>query len=61
MDEYGRPTSALFKQDNGVSVDRDGQRSEKTIIYAFKDRFSRRFKGLVKVSAAVCLKYESFW
>lgn len=32
MDEKGRPTSALFKQDNGVSVDRDGSRNEKIII-----------------------------
>lgn len=46
MDEKGRPTSALFKQDNGVSVDRDGSRNEKIIIKTFKERFDKRFKGL---------------
>lgn len=55
MDEKGRPTSALFKQDNGVSVDRDGDRDEEVIIKTFKDRFNRRFKGLVKVGANVCI------
>lgn len=55
MDEKGRPTSALFKQDNGVSVDRDGDRSEEVIIQTFKERFDRRFKGLVKVGADVCI------
>ena len=53
MDEKGRPTSALFKQDNGVSVDRDGDRDEKIIIKTFKERFDKRFKGLVKVKANV--------
>ena len=55
MDEKGRPTSALFKQDNGVSVDRDGDRDEKIIIKTFKERFDKRFKGLVKVKANVCI------
>ena len=55
MDEKGRPTSALFKQDDGVSVDRDGERTEEVVIKAFKDRFEKRFKGLVRVGADVCL------
>lgn len=55
IDEKGRPTSALFKQDDGVSVDRDGDRSEEVIIKTFKERFDRRFKGLVKVGANVCI------
>lgn len=55
MDEKGRPTSALFKQDNGVSVDRDGDRKEEVIIKTFKKRFDTRFKGLVKVRANVCI------
>ncbi len=55
MDENNQPTSALFKQDNGVSVDRDGDREESTIIETFKDRFEKRFKGLVKVKAHICL------
>ena len=55
MDEKGRPTSALFKQDNGVSVDRDGCRDEEVIIKTFKNHFKRRFKGLVKVGANICI------
>lgn len=55
MDEQGRPTSALFKQDNGVSVDRDGDREEEIIVKTFRNRFDKRFKGLVKVGANVCI------
>ena len=55
MDENGRPTSALFKQADGVSIDQDGGREEKIIIDAFKNRFDRRFKGLVRVGADVCI------
>ena len=55
MNEKGRPTSALFKQENGVSVDRDGKRNEVAIIETFKARFDKRFKGLVKVGADICI------
>ena len=55
MDEEGRPTSALFKQENGVSVDRDGKRNEEAIIETFRERFDKRFKGLVKVGADICI------
>ena len=51
IDSTGRPTSALFKQDNGVSVDRDGQRDEQLIIDTVKANFQKRFKGLVSVGA----------
>lgn len=54
IDNAGRPTSALFKQENGVSVDRDGERDEQDIIGAFKDRFGKRYKGLVRVGANIC-------
>lgn len=55
MSEDGRPTSALFKQENGVSVDRDGGRTEDEVIATFRERFARRFKGLVCVGADVCI------
>lgn len=55
VDNNGHPTSALFKQEDGVSVDRDGERRESTIIETFKNRFEKRFKGLVKVQASVCI------
>lgn len=56
IDENGHPTSALFKQDDGVSVDRDGDREINDIIDTFKNRFNKRFKGLVELQADVCLK-----
>lgn len=55
INEQGRPTSALFKQDDGVSVDRDGGRSESEIICCVKNKFSTRFKGLVCVGADICI------
>ena len=54
----GKPTSALFKQEDGVSVDRDGERAEENIINTFKERFDKRYKGLVRVNAGVCLEHE---
>ena len=42
VDNNGHPTSALFKQEDGVSVDRDGERRESTIIETFKNRFEKR-------------------
>ncbi len=55
LDEHGKPTSALFKDDNGVSVDRDGGRSEPEVVDRFKNFFGQRFKGLVRVGADVCI------
>jgi len=55
IDELGNPTSALFKQDDGVSVDRDGGRLETEIIDRFKGCFGQRFKGLVRIGADVCI------
>lgn len=54
IDEYGKPTSALFKDDNGVSVDRDGSRLEDEIIGCFKQRFGPRFKALFRFGANIC-------
>lgn len=53
-----KPTSALFKQDDGVSVDRDGGRLEVIIIDRFKKSFNTRYKGLTKVAAKVCLEND---
>lgn len=55
IDKYGKPTSALFKDDKGVSVDRDGGRDESEVIDRFKHDFGPRFKGLVRVGADVCI------
>jgi len=55
IDMNGRATSALFKQNDGVSVDRDGGRIEESIVNTFRSRFEKRFKGLVRVGAGVCI------
>ena len=55
IDEHGKPTPALFKDDNGVSVDRDGGRFEPEIIDCFKNRFGPRFKALFCFGADICL------
>ena len=45
-----RVSSALFKDENGVSVDKKMQRTEETAIQKLKDYFSRRLKGIVKLT-----------
>lgn len=37
----GKPTAALFMDSSGVSVERDGGRSEEVIIAACRRRFGR--------------------
>ena len=48
----GKPkvSSSLFKDENGVSVDKKMQRSEESIIQRFKESFSNRLKGIVTLS-----------
>lgn len=55
IDEHGKPTPALFKDDNGVSVDRDGGRLEDEIVDCFMKRFGQRFKALFCFGAETCL------
>lgn len=52
----GKPTAALFMDEKGASVDRDGGREEKEIVETFKRRFGRRddYKTAVKISAGDC-------
>lgn len=52
----GKPTAALFMDEKGASVDRDGGREEKEIVGTFKKRFGRRddYKTAVKISAGDC-------
>ena len=55
IDKNGNITSALFKQVNGVSVSRDGNRKEEEIVEKLKGQFGKRFKGLAKLKAKICL------
>ncbi len=52
--DYGKPTSAMFRDDNVVSVDRDGGRTEIAVINAQKESFGNRLKGVVRILAGKC-------
>ena len=58
----GKPTAALFIDSKGVSVDRDGGRTEDQIVNSFKDRFERYddFGHAVKISAGTCRKIGTY-
>ncbi len=58
----GKPTAALFMDKSGVSVDRDGGRTEEDIIENFKWRFRKKedYKTAVKISAGECRNIETF-
>lgn len=50
--EINRPSSAAFKDSNGVSVDRQGSRTLQTTIEAIKNRFE--IKAVVSITAQEC-------
>lgn len=58
----GKPTAALFMDERGASVDRDGERSEKEIIDKFKWRFRRNndYKTAVKLGAGECRSVNTY-
>lgn len=54
MKENGRPSSALFKDSKGVSVDRDGNRSEHEIINALSENVNHEsLKVVVYLDASL--------
>ena len=58
----GAPTAALFMDEGGASVDRDGGRTEEAIVNKFKKRFKRQDDYLtsVKISAQDCRNIETY-
>jgi len=52
--DYGKPTSAMFRDENGVSVDRDGGRTMSEIRMELMNQFGKRLKGAVVVKAQRC-------
>lgn len=58
----GKPTAALFMDNRGASVDRDGERSEGEIIKSFKWRFRKNndYKTAVKISAGQCRSANTY-
>ena len=58
----GKPTAALFMDERGASVDRDGGRTETKIIEQFKWRFRKNndYKTAVKISAGECRSVNTY-
>lgn len=59
----GKPTAALFMDPQGLSVDRDGGRTESKIIDTFKKRFNRYkqdYKTAFKISANTCRSFNTY-
>lgn len=58
----GKPTAALFMDEGGASVDRDGGRNEKDIVDNFRTRFKKRddYKTAVKIEAGTCRKVGTY-
>ena len=55
LDGDNIPTSAMFKDVNGVSVDRDGKREEPEIIrFMCEVSLPKRVKGIARLSVADC-------
>ncbi len=56
----GSITPALFKDTNGISVDRDGGRTdEDSISFIINITFPRRAKAIAKFSALVCYEVQA--
>ena len=56
----GKPTSALFMDGGGVSVDRNGERDEDAIIKTLKKRFRDEYKTSVRILAGQCRNADTF-
>lgn len=50
--EFNRPSSAVFKDERGVSVDRDGGRNKQQVIIDFDKRMPKR--GIVSILTKIC-------
>lgn len=55
--EKNQPTSAIFKDSNGVSVDRQGGRDENTIVQAFV-KFPLR--AIAKIQTITCRNLQTY-
>lgn len=59
--ELGRPTSAVFKDSKGCSVDRDGGREDGEVVSSFIDRFEKKnIKAIVSITVEYCNEIDVF-
>ena len=60
LDGDNIPTSAMFKDDNGVSVDRDGKREEPEIFKFMREvSMPKRVKGIARLPASECREADA--
>lgn len=53
--ELNKPSSAVFKDSKGVSVDRDGMRTEEVVVSALVEQFSIEcVKAVVSIDVEFC-------
>ncbi|MCA0234021.1 MAG: hypothetical protein LCH91_26430 [Bacteroidetes bacterium] len=55
--EKNRPSSAIFKDSNGASVDRQDNRSDSDVIETYKNY---EIRGITKVLTSVCRELETY-
>lgn len=58
--ELNKPSSALFKDSMGVSVDRDGNRSQSDIIHFIKENIKGELKAIILIKAQECFKFNAY-
>ena len=59
INSKGEVSPALFKDKDGVSVDRDGDRTETEVIsFIIENTFPKRAKAVTMVSAKLCFEIE---
>ena len=58
----GKPTAALFMDEKGTSIDRDGGREETEIVENLKKRFWKNndYKTAIKISAKECRNVNTY-
>ena len=57
--EFNRPSPATFKDKNGLSVVKRGERTEKEAISALKKKI-KSTKAVVKISVQTCLDIKTY-
>lgn len=57
LDNNGKPTSAMYKDSDGNSVDRgDNRKISDVVDFMNNGVFKNRLKGVVQINAGICMK-----
>ncbi len=55
-----KPSTAAFKDSNGISVDREGDRSNENCIKSLESRFRRYLKAIVSLTGRECRNCDTY-